>query len=203
MCALIEGDTGVGETTIVNAYCANYPRQILPPGTKVPVISTEIPEAATPGSLVGTMLSSLGDPFPDKGTAVVRTRRLKQLLKECATELIILDEFQHFIDRRSEFAITKISDWLKGLINDTKIPVVLVGMPNSHEVLDFNPQLKRRFAYRQEIFPFGWKTDEQKKEFRKLLLLFAQKIPYERKPSLNEEEMAYRFYIATGGKFRQ
>jgi archaellum biogenesis ATPase FlaH len=75
------------------------------------------------------MLDSIGDPAADKGTVSSITLRLRKFLKGCEVELIILDEFQHFDDRQSKNILKIISDWLKNLLNQSKVPIILVGMP--------------------------------------------------------------------------
>lgn len=97
----------------------------------------------------------LGDPAADKETISSQTLRLRKFIAACEVELIILDEFQHFDDRQSRNVLKTISDWLKNLINQCTVPIVLVGMPGCESVLDQkgNEQLKRRFASRHEILP--------------------------------------------------
>ena len=64
--------------------------------------------------------------------------------------LIILDEFQHFVDKDSWRVLKNVSDWLKNLIDETEVPIVLIGMPYAVEILDApgNEQLQRRFSVR-------------------------------------------------------
>ncbi|MBS1808589.1 MAG: TniB family NTP-binding protein [Acidobacteria bacterium] len=200
LCALIEGDTRVGKTIAMQTYCANLPPEVLSEHTRIPVFYTRIPESATPMSLVGKILRSLNDPYPDTGSKTVKTSRLERLLKGCETQLIILDEFQHFIDGKRHRTMEKTADWLKVLIDETKIPIVLVGMPGSSIILDLHPQLNSRFFTRMEFPPFPWKTTLDKKAFRSLLKEMADALPYPNKPILSEEELAYRFHRATGGK---
>jgi hypothetical protein len=47
------------------------------------------------------LLQCLGDPAYDKGTIGSKTIRLFNLLKDCQTELILLDELNHLFDRDS------------------------------------------------------------------------------------------------------
>jgi hypothetical protein len=144
----------------------------------------------------------LGDPAAEKGNIGSQTRRLHKFLKELKTELIILDEFQHFIDRDSLKVLKTISDWLKVLIDNSKIPVVLMGMPYSHIILDSrgNEQLKRRFSLRRFIEPFGWGgTNEAQKDFRNFLKLVDSELPFNKRSNLAGKTMAFRFYCATNG----
>ena len=98
---LVTGIQGVGKTTLYESYQQLYPRQEMEDKTIVPILSAVIPVPATVKGLVTELLLQLGDPMPDKGAIVQQTIRLRHLLQECETKLIILDEFQHVIDRDS------------------------------------------------------------------------------------------------------
>lgn len=198
-CLLITGVTGAGKTTLYKRYEQKFPRYITEDGTIVPVLSVAIPVPSRVKSLVTRLLVTLGDPLAEKGTILNQTFRLKKLLKECGTELIIMDEFQHFIDRDSKKILQTVSDWLKDLLNETHIPVVLIGMPYSDQILEANKQLKRRFAARTSLAPFGWETDEEQEEFRKFLKVLDRRLPLMERSHLADTEIAYRIYCATEG----
>lgn len=97
-------------------------------------------------------------------------------MKDCGVSLVFLDEFQHFIDRDSAKVLKTVSDWLKDLILDTKVPMVLIGLPEAETVFQFNPQLSRRFANRHNLSPFEWSADAGK-EFRTFLHAVESQLP--------------------------
>jgi hypothetical protein len=198
-CLLITGQQGAGKTTLRRTYSRRYPRQATRDGISVPVLDAAIPVPATVKSLVTNLLSSLGDPVPDRGTIVTQTCRLKTLIGQCRVELIILDEFQHFIDRDSNVILVTISNWLKDLLNETGVPMVLIGMPYSEVILHANAQLERRFAMCVSLDPFGWNTAERQIEFRMFLKYLDEKLPVPRRSSLADPEMALRIFCATEG----
>lgn len=49
--------------------------------------------------------------------------------------MLILDEFQHIIDSDTKRVIQKVADWIKGLVNTLKIPIILCGVPESEKSL--------------------------------------------------------------------
>jgi type II secretory pathway predicted ATPase ExeA len=198
-CLLITGRQGAGKTTLRRTYSRRYPRQATRDGIAVPVLDAAIPVPATVKHLVTELLSSLGDPMPNKGTVVTQTRRLKTLIRECRVELIILDEFQHFIDRDSNVILVTVSNWLKDLLNETGVPMTLIGMPYSDVVLHANAQLERRFGMRVSLDPFGWSTPEQQIEFRMFLNYLDEKLPFPRRSRLADPETALRIFCATEG----
>jgi DNA transposition AAA+ family ATPase len=215
-CLLITGEEpGVGKTTLCEQYLALYPRVELDEKTKVTILVESIPIPATPKTLVSTLLTEIGDPLPDKGTTHIQTNRLFNLIKECEVEIIILDEFHHFIDRDSKKVLYTVSDWLKRLITKTKIPVVLVGLPQSIKILEANSQLRRRFTRRGELRNFKWlktpkpnksqtnekgaKKNDKDSDYRGFLKILDDGLPMAEASHLAGRVIAYRMWKATHG----
>jgi hypothetical protein len=216
-CMLITGEPGVGKTTLCKEYEKLHPRMELDEKTLIPVLLARIPIPATPKNLVSILLTALGDPIADKGTTYNQTKRLIKFLKECAVELIILDEFQHFIDQDSDKILYTISDWLKQLINETEIPIILVGLAQSVNVLKANSQLKRRFSMKEGLTNFKWikKSDNNKSEaenangnknqaakdddYRLFLKAVDRMLPLAEDSHLAGQSIAYQMWKATQG----
>lgn len=216
-CMLITGEPGVGKTTLCKEYEKRHSRMELDEKTLIPVLLARIPIPATPKNLVSTLLTALGDPIADKGTTYNQTKRLIKFLKECEVELIILDEFQHFIDQDSDKILYTISDWLKQLINETGIPIILVGLAQSVKVLKANSQLKRRFSMQDGLANFKWlkKSDNKKSEtenvkekkkqvtkdndYRAFLKAIDEMLPLAEDSHLAGQSIAYRMWKATQG----
>lgn len=196
-CLFLKGETGAGKTTILKSYAQNYPRYQTQDSTIIPVLEVTIPSPATVKSVVTKLLWELGDPAYDKGTISNQTIRLIGLMRDCGVSLVFLDEFQHFIDRDSAKVLKTVSDWLKDLILDTKVPVVLIGLPEAETVFQFNPQLSRRFANRQNLSPFSW--SDSGREFRTFLHAVESQLPLIEESALACEETALRFYYAADG----
>jgi hypothetical protein len=198
-CMLIKGLSGTGKSSFLNWHIQRFPRTYNDYGVTIPVLTATTPVPATVKSLATSLLESLRDPAAEKGTVTTKTRRLVQLIISCDVELIILDEFQHFIDRDSQNVLQTISDWLKNLIIETKKPMVLIGMPYSDRILEANPQLQRRFSTRVSIDPFKWSTNEDRIEFRQFLYAVEQLLPFNKPSNLADESLALRMFVATGG----
>jgi len=201
---LIIGIQGAGKTKLIERYMEKFPRTVTSEKTIVPVLSSDVGVPATVKSLASDLLAALGDPAADKGTVANQTRRLCMYLKKCETQMIILDEFQHFIDRESQKVLRTISDWLKVLINRTKLPIILFGMPKSEIILDTlgNEQLKRRFSSRESLEPFGWGEDEDQQEEMKQFLAkldeaLSSLLP--RRSHLADTDTAHLIHVATNG----
>ncbi len=201
-CLLIEGRTGVGKTTLCEYYVEQHPIVETGDSLVVPVLYLKIEVPATIMNLVSALLAALGDPAADKGSIGSKTRRLRHFLKELKVELIILDEFQHFIDRDSLKVLKTLSDWLKLLVDTTQVPMMLLGMPYCHFILDArgNEQLKRRFSLRRMIDPFGWGgTKEEQQDFRTFLRRVDNELPFNKRSNLSDRNIAFLIFYATNG----
>jgi hypothetical protein len=169
-------------------------------GRVVPVLFAQIPSPATMKAMASHLLEALGDPMPLRGTLDGMTQRLVKLIAACQVELIILDEFQHFIDREKNFKVLQtVSDWLKNLINSTRVPIVLVGMPESVKVLTENDQLARRFMAKERLSPFEWRNDA-KEEFIRFLEEVSKQLPLAERPTIYSVDTAQRIFWATEGR---
>ena len=198
-CLLLMGSTGAGKTTIYKTYAQNYPSQETEEGSVVPIIYATIPAAATVKGLVKVLLKAIGDPLYSKGTTIDQTDRLYGLLNDCQVELIFLDEFHHFIDSDSNKVLKNVCNWLKTLILETKIPIVLFGLPESEKILTVdNWQLSRRFNYRHSLIPFP-RTESGLELFRQFLSDVESQLPLLKESELAEKLLSERIYYATDG----
>lgn len=198
-CLLLTGDTGTGKSTLVSQYLKKYPRRQTSEGSIISVFHAAIPAQASIKGVVTRLLSSLGDPSAGRGTTVNQTYRLYKLIENCKVELIILDEFQHLIDENSQQVLNTVANWVKSLINETRVPVVLIGMPWSNTILLQNPQLRRRFMVNEVLSPFQWGDSESAREFRLFLLLLDRALPFNVPSNLWGPEIAFRFFVASQG----
>lgn len=198
---LLEGSAGMGKTTLCKYYMRDFPERVEEERTIVPILMAKVEVPASPKSLVTSLLTALGDPFSDRGTTVSQTLRLKRLMYECGVELVFLDEFQHFIDKDSKKVLQTISDWLKNLMDSTGKPIILVGMPYSHNILDAegNEQLQRRFSMRVSLEPFDWDAVEERDDFRRFLQAVDEKLPLNEWSNLSDTNIAFLLYFASDG----
>lgn len=201
-CLFIKGLSGAGKTTLGEYYASLFLRYETDEGTVVPVLYVSLLSPAREKSLAMDLLKGIGDPLFDKGTQIDMTHRLIKLIKECKVELIIIDEFQHLIDRDTESILMNSANWIKDLIRVTRVPVVLIGMPWSDKILRANSQLRGRFSTSEVLDPFRWATKERRKEFKKFLQIVEKMLPFKEKSYLYSEEMSFLLFCASNGLLR-
>jgi len=197
----IYGNTGVGKSSILTGYADRYPKYEDQGITKVPILYSIVPVGATPKSVASSILSSLGDPNFDRGSENDLTERLLKFIAKdiCDVQMIIIDEFQHIIDRETEKVLKKASDWLKSFSDKAGIPMIICGLPESMKIFERNEQLDRRFSIKHPIKKFEYQTKEEQLEFRGFLNVIAEMLPFYSRSNLADKHLSEKIYYASRG----
>jgi hypothetical protein len=197
-CMRVSGASGTGKSNLYEIYSKKYPVVNDINGTNIPVLYSRIPCPAYIGGLPSQLLYDLGDPFYNKSkTIILQTKRLYNLLKACKVEIIFLDEVQHLVDRNSHKLLRDSSDWFKELIDETGLPIIFLGIPDSDKIFIENEQLNKRVRYVQTTKEFD--NDDT---FRKFLYLYDMALPLEESSSLADSDMCYKLYNSTKGNVK-
>lgn len=166
------GETGAGKTTVVQTWLAQRGEKEREEGDRlsIPVLSVLMPSHARKKGAAAAFLGALHDPNPSRGTEWNMLVRLYRLMQVCQVRLIVVDKFQHIIDRETQRVLHDVADFLKDIINQTRVPMILVGKKGEAEaILRSNPQLDRRVGSPYVLGPFEWdrsRASETIKEFR-------------------------------------
>jgi hypothetical protein len=94
--------------------------------------------------------------------------------------------------------MTKASQWLKVLIVNTGVPVVVCGMPEAEYVLSAE-HTERRFKQRLTLHCFSWRTTAGQREFCGMLKKLDETLPLVKLSGLASPDFAGRFYLACRG----
>ncbi|WP_223671192.1 TniB family NTP-binding protein [Kangiella shandongensis] len=150
---ILSGPAGTGKTKVCTSILHHYPPGVtedrLMESTTVPAFYSSVPSPATIKGAAINMLKSMGAQDAHRGTTTEIQHRLGVLLKNCRTQVILLDELQHLLQPNS--ANNNVRDWLKSLINEYQIPIVAVGTPDCESLIDSDKQLARRFVRRYRL----------------------------------------------------
>lgn len=199
-CLAIIGESRTGKTRALECFENKYPRFRVDEGKKVPILKIKVQSKPTVKGLVTELLHGLEDPlYGKKATENEKTHQLICQLRNAETKLIFLDEFQHFIDQGTNKVQHHVTDWLKMVVDDTRVGLVVAGLPSSIAVISKNDQLVRRFQAPAILKRFNWLDQDDQNEFRSILYNIQNNLMPFSMPEMDSEEMALRMYVASGG----
>lgn len=200
-CMMVYGASGVGKTTVIKKYLNQNRRDSEAGGDIIPVLHIELPDNAKPVDAARELLVEMGDPLALYETDLARlTKKLIDLIPVVGVRLIIIDEFQHLVEERSNRVLTRVGNWLKMILNKTNCPIVLFGMPYSKVVLQANSQLHGRFSIQFEMRPFSYQGGEGL--FKKFLEHLDKALPFAETAGLAEKNLQKKLYAFSQGNMR-
>ncbi|MFT3897185.1 MAG: TniB family NTP-binding protein [Thermomonas sp.] len=200
VCLHIAGGYRTGKSCAIEDFLAKHPPGRSAEGVRRSIVQATIPHNGTVKALVEALLHAFGDPHWARGSESNQTDRLYDFLKKTGCRMIILDEFQHLCDKGQQSRLNQTTDWLKNLIEKRPWALVVAGLPESSVIINRNGQLKGRFDESLIMPVFDWKREEDRPQFCCLVRSFvAEMQPFEL-PDLGGEELAFRTYLATGGR---
>lgn len=200
ICLAVVGESRCGKSRALEETEALHPPVRTKDGLIVKILRVKVPSNPTSKNLAETLLKALGDLAWSKGTESEQTARLYDLLHDCQVTVILLDEFQHFFDKGRQKVFTQASEWLKVLVDETKICLIVTGLESSLPILEQNEQLSGRFLAPVRLRRFDWTQEKSREEFIGILDSFADALRTQFAiPDIADEDMAFRFWCATGG----
>ena len=204
---LLTGEPGTGKSTVAKMALTHFGEERIvetDTGTTriIPTIRCSLPAGATIKSLTVSMLQALGS-NSENGNISTLFKRLVTLLKTCQTEIIVLDEFDNLLRKGADRTREQVCDWVRTLLNEALIPVVIVGIPTCEEIVNDHPQLSRRYPYRHTMSHFTYSALDPASTFSKTLRALSAAIKriggFDDCIMLNTDQPLKAMYLATGG----
>lgn len=200
ICIALVGESRTGKSRALEECYRRNPKIRTPDGLSVPILRVKTPSKPTVIGLAELMLRAMDDPKWSAGTENDKTLRLGTLMSNAGTMMVMIDEFQHFYDKGTHKVMHHVADWLKILVEDCKVALVVAGLPTCRAVLDQNEQLAGRFLSPIFMPRFDWRDDEQREEFIAILGAFHESLSQHFDiPALDGTDLAFRCYCGTGG----
>lgn len=197
-CMLVVGETRAGKTHPIQHYRKSYPSVRKADRDFCPILYVRTPAEATVKGVAEAMLRAYGDPAPSSGTAQSMSQRILDWHHKLGVELVVLDDFQHLVEEKSEKVLYQTADWVKILLN-SGVAFVLAGIERAERVMAENEQLLLRCESITRLKPFGFTTVAQQRAFTNLLVSFENILPLEGSSNLADPDLAFRIHQATGG----
>jgi len=158
------GPSGSGKTTAVDRLFEKHGDLKLPTADalQTDIISFQVPSPATLKDVGMAALAALGYPLERDKPAGIIWERVRHYLRLRETLFLHIDEAQDLYTAKSENALQSVINTLKSLMQNKEWPVgiVLSGMPKVKPMLNYDPQLARRF-YPIELRRVSGLTNEQ------------------------------------------
>ena len=199
-CKHFVGHSRSGKSFIFREFEAQFPAVRTPSGLKKQVIYVQAPVKGTIKGLMEALLEALGDPNWMRGTYSNMLSRLLNLLHKVDCKMIIVDEFQHLVDKGQRFLLTGTTDWLKALVERNTFSLICVGLPSSKKIILRSEQLRNRFDATIEVPVYDWTDPDSQRVFRSLLKCIQREMAPFEVPDLTSPDLALRMFIACGGR---
>lgn len=205
--ALIVGNPGTGKSTAgKSAVMARGPKQIVSgdSGTKliVPAFYLPLKSPCTINTLTIRMLHAL-DCEDASGNSSALSKRLVKLLETCETKLIVLDEFDILLEKGAEKSRQQVCEWLRTLLNETLVPIAIVGVESCEEIINAHPQLSRRYPYRHHMTELEYSALDPKSVYSKTMRALGNALEnigeFKDCLSLGTDQPLKAMYLATAG----
>lgn len=195
------GESGLGKTTLLKTFMKNQPHFETTEGSQRPMVLVTVPPKPTGSSLSSAILEGLGDPLAySRDNEASKRNRVIHLIKKCGVEVMILDEIQHLSSRWGEVNRHDAADSFKVIMDATNIMMVLSGLEYGDALFRQNEQFRRRFTTNIRLSRFAWRDEDSRKQFRGFLNALKLQIDqYVSTIDLSSSEVAFRFYLASGG----
>ena len=190
-----------GKSRLLETVSLNHESVRTADGKDVPIIRVSVPSKPTIKALADLILKEIDPDDTRRYTENEITRRIKVLMKECGTKMLMLDEFQHFFDRTSKRVWHHVTDWLKVLIDAVGCVLIISGLPDCTTVIKQCPQFRGRCRQKIVLPQFTWLDREQQSEFKAILTCFWQAMVDKQLlvPDLREKDWSFRIFCASGG----
>lgn len=187
------------------SYITRYLKRLWPDDhsgwkSTIPVISFRAPQIITKHSIAVALLRSIQPVAGVTQKDETLENRILTLLKHIGTRVIAIDNVHDISARRKVGGIREIGDWIRDLIEDSKILILLLGAPSAQDLIQLNPQLRRRSIKRIKIDYFKINTPKKLAEFQEFLKRLEAELPLSESTEITGD-LARKIYYATHGIF--
>lgn len=168
--------------------------------SKVPVVSFTLPSVMTKRSIAVELLRSIQPVVGSTQGDESLESRILTLLSHIGTRVIVIDNVHDITARRKAGGVKDIGDWIRDLIDSSRILVVLLGAPSALEIIQRNPQLRRRAARQVKMDYFKIDTSKRFSDFQEFLKRLDAELPLALTTEVTTD-ITKRIYFATNGIF--
>nr|WP_246363373.1 TniB family NTP-binding protein [Deinococcus budaensis] len=191
---VIVGGSHNGKTLVAGRFVKRHPanHDLRAARTTIPVLMVDAPLTPDEGRLYDQLLDGFNAPYRLRDDPRAKRKQLKELLRESATRVLIIDEIHNMIAGYTAKQRLMLNA-LKDLSNDLRLPIVVVGTVAALRAIQTDPQYANR--YERVSLP-DWRYDDS---FRMFLRQYETTLPLKRASGLADEALARRIHSLSEG----
>lgn len=193
------GISGIGKTTVLQQVLTqDLPNQ--EGWGSENVLSVLVPRKCNTRSLTIAILNAMGDPYAMKNISEAKlTMRMIRVLKQKPYRLVAFDDCHHLLDGKSMAIVEGVAHCFKEIVDDARVSVVLVGHPETHMLVRAKDEIKGREVKDMKLMPFGFKTKDERMDFRLFLKRLDEYIPGD-VIGLSDKDVAEKLHYLSDGR---
>lgn len=209
MGCMLLGDGGMGKTMLAEFIMRRFqPTTLIHNNCEIdtaPAFYISFKNSENLGDLTGAFLEKLNDRKPRIGKTADRAARVRELLHQCKTVILFLDELHDLqgLQKHNRKRVTEFIGWVKELSNTRSFVICLMGEPSCKNIFDSDTQMARRFKRQYTLNALTPGTAEQCGALTQFLeqvgLQLLECTPLQSLPPIHVYENALRFFAAAGG----
>jgi len=170
--------SGGGKSTLIREMGRKYPPADMDTYMELPMLFAEIPASPSISSVAQALIDPLDGHYAPNATIGSLTETLVILIQQRHTKVLVIDEFQHLLERGSKIKAMEVADWFKGLMNRARVSLAIIGLPYISRLFAANTQLRRRTQETYYLNDWRLTRKEDVIEFRSAIKSFADSVEY-------------------------
>lgn len=200
MAGLVYGIPGVGKSTLLRVFAKEMGGPFpVSDGLSRPVVRVVTPANTDLGSFYDAILTTLDAPDLIIGNINDRKLAVMTQLSLQDVRVLILDEFTHVVEDRSERFTKKLMRAVKEIVSESICDVVLAGTEELPAVHKQYGQMRRRSRGDLILTPFDWEEDEDRREWTEILGQIEDAMLLKPAAPLSTKATAERLHKASDG----
>jgi hypothetical protein len=190
------GESRVGKTVICNYFVSENPPSYDDEGESYPVVYVQASDEMKLPSLADRICIATGArSLTVKHKLVVDATLLR--LAAAKTQLLIIDDAHFMYDGRNQTDRRNFISFVKMVADQKLASILLVGEDSILDTIDATPTLSGRGFVYESLRAFS--KDDEKKNFRNLLLAVEDRLPFAKHSNFIEKSIADDLHRFSGG----
>lgn len=196
----VPGPSGVGKSSLIATLSRAYPQTRTNGRLLAPVLIVEVPQSASAKQLPISVLQALGLQVTRNMTVGSMFDLMQKQMELAGTRVVVFDEISHLVDEGSRVPPRAASDWLKALVDKTKVALIVFGIPRLERLFSANEQLRRRSRPPRIFLPYDATDAKQMAAYTACVTNYARMFVSAGYPlSVSPRVLVEQSYLLTGG----